>query len=113
MLHHPDFGAAAGWLESGRPFEIFVDASDFAWAAVLCQRDEPHGPPRVIDIVAKGFTDVQLRWSAMERELYALWQGVTGLDHLIQGFRTYVYMDHKNNLFTEAQFDIRRRSKKV
>ena len=32
---------------------------------------------------------------------------------LIKGFPTYVYMDHKNNLFTEAQLDNRRRSKKM
>ena len=34
-------------------------------------------------------------------------------DKLIKSFRTYVYMDHKNNLFTEAQLDNRRRSKKM
>ena len=67
----------------------------------------------MVDIIAKGFSDTQLRWSAMEREFYALWQGVVGLDRLIKGFHTYVYMDHKNNLFTEAQLDNRRRSKKL
>ena len=80
ILHHPDFLAASRPAESGRPFEIFVDASDYGWAAVLTQRATPHGPPEIIDITAKGFSDVQLRWSAMERELYALWQGVVGLE---------------------------------
>ena len=112
-MYHPDFTAAANPAVSGRPFEILVDASDYGFAAVLCQRDEPHGTPRIIQVVAKGFADVQLRWSAMERELYALWQGVVGLEKLIKGFHTYVYMDHKNNLFTEAQLDNRRRSKKM
>ena len=32
---------------------------------------------------------------------------------MIKGFPTYVFMDHKNNLFTEAQLDNRRRSKKM
>ncbi len=45
ILHHPDFQAAANPEESGRPFEIFIDASDYGWAACLCQRAEPHGPP--------------------------------------------------------------------
>ena len=90
-----------------------MDASDYGWAAVLTQRMEPHGPPKIIDIIAKGFDDVQLRWSAMERELYALWKGVVGFGRLIKGFPTFVYMDHKNNLFTEAQLDNRRRSKKM
>ena len=49
----------------------------------------------------------------MERELYALWQWVTGMDRLIKGFKTFVYMGHKNNLFSEAQLDNRRRSKKM
>ena len=49
----------------------------------------------------------------MERELHALWQGVVGHERLIKGFKTFVYIDHKNNLFTEAQLDNRRRSKKM
>ena len=92
---------------------MFLDASDYGWAATLCQRPEPLKAPKVISIVAKGFTDVQQRWSAMERELYALWQGVVGFDRRIRGFCVYVYMDHKNNLYTEAQLDNRRRSKKM
>ena len=83
VLYHPDFQAASRPEVSGRPFEIFIDASDYGWAAVLTQREEPHGTPKIIDVIAKGFSDVQLRWSAMERELYALWQGVVGMERLI------------------------------
>ena len=61
VLHHPDFSAAAKPMESGRPFEIFIDASDDGWAAVLTQRDTPHGTPKIVSVVAKGFQDVQLR----------------------------------------------------
>ena len=50
-----------------------IDASDYGWCAVLCQRPEPGMAPKIVAIIAKGFTDVQQRWSAMERELYALW----------------------------------------
>ena len=57
---------------------MFIDASDYGWAAVLCQRPEPGKAPKIISVIAKEFTDVQQRWSAMERELYALWQGVVG-----------------------------------
>ena len=46
-------------------------------------------------------------------ELFALWKGVVGLERHIKGFHTFVYMDHKNNLFSEAQLDNRRRSKKM
>ena len=57
---------------------MFVDASDNGWCATLCQRLEPHKTPKIISIIAKPFTDAQLRWPAMERELHALWQGEGG-----------------------------------
>jgi hypothetical protein len=49
----------------------------------------------------------------MERELYALWQGLVGHERLIKGFKCYCYIDHKNNIFSDAQLDNRRRSKKM
>ncbi|MCP4193147.1 MAG: hypothetical protein GY768_21255, partial [Planctomycetaceae bacterium] len=113
VLTHVDFEAAASPAESLRPLELFVDASDYGWAGTLCQRLVPHGAPKLISIVAKGFTDVQQRWSAMERELYALWQSVVGHDRLIKGFKAFCYIDHKNNIFEDAQLDNRRRSKKL
>ncbi len=45
--------------------EMFVDASDYGWSATLCQRVEHYGTPQIIAIIAKPFTDVQLRWSGM------------------------------------------------
>ena len=113
VIRHVDHVAAARPHESGRPFEMFIDASDYGWAAVLCQRPEPGKAPMVIAVLAKGLTDVQQRWSAMERELYALWQGVVGHERLIKGFKCYCYIDHKNNIFSDAQLDNRRRSKKM
>jgi len=105
--------AAAKPEEPGRPLEMFIVASDYGWAATLTQRPEPHRAPRVISIIAKAFLDVQLRWSAMERDLHALWQGVVGHERFINGFRCHCYIDHKNNVFSEAQLDNRRRSKKM
>ena len=35
------------------------------------------------------------------------------MDGYIKGFHTIVYMDHKNNLYSEAQLDNRRRSKQM
>ena len=113
VLHHVDYIAAARPDQSGRPLEMFVDASDFAWAACLRQRLEPHGTPKIVAVACKAFSDVQQRWSAMERELYALHQCVLGHDRPIRGFKVYCYIDRKNNLFSEAQLDNRRRSKKM
>ena len=49
----------------------------------------------------------------MERELYALWQAVVGHERLIRGLLTFVYVDHKNNLFVHSMLDNRRIAKKV
>ncbi len=49
----------------------------------------------------------------MERESYALWHGVVSHERMVKGFRVYCYIDHKNNLFADAQLDNRRRSKKM
>jgi len=113
VVYHIDHVAASRPEVSGRPLEMFVDASDYGWCGALCQRPSPGKAPRIISILAKGFTDVQQRWSAMERELYALWQGVVGHERLIKGFKCFCYIDHKNHIFTDAQLDNRRRSKKM
>ena len=49
----------------------------------------------------------------MERELYALWQGVVKHERYIRGLLCYCYIDHKNNLFTASMLDNRRIAKKV
>jgi hypothetical protein len=72
VLHHPDYVAASVPWESGRPFEIFVDASDYGWSVVLCQRPKPHAAPKIICILAKAFSDTQLRWSATRVEFATL-----------------------------------------
>merc|ERR1711963_1389844 len=102
VVRHVDYDAAARPEVSGRPYETFIDARDFGWCAVLCQRPEPGKAPKIVAIVAKGFTDVQQRWSTMARELYALWQGVVAHEKYIKGFECYCYIDHKNNIFSDA-----------
>ena len=47
-LVNPDFAAAVDYIRTGRPFMIFVDASDYGYAATLCQAEKTHGTPRPI-----------------------------------------------------------------
>ena len=42
VLYHPDYAAAQDWAVSGRPLEMFVDASDYGWCGCLCQRPAPN-----------------------------------------------------------------------
>ena len=76
ILHHIDYDAAANPEASGRPLELYIDASGYGWAGVLTQRLVPHGAPKIVSLICKGFKDVEVRWSAMERALFALWRGV-------------------------------------
>ena len=110
---HVDFEAAAKPHRSGRLFEMFVYASDYGWNACLVQRLTPQGLPKLVSIICKASDDTQLRWSAMEWELYAPWRGVIEHERLIKGFKVYCYIDHRNNVFSEAQLDNGRRSKKM
>ena len=56
VLAHPDFEAAAKPDESGRPFEAFFDASDYAWAANLTQRPELFVAPKIVQMAGAAFT---------------------------------------------------------
>ena len=75
VLVVPDWDAASKPWISGRPFEVYIDASDLAWCVCLCQRDEPSGPPKLIAITTKSFSDEATRWSAFEREYFAFKEG--------------------------------------
>ena len=41
VLVSPDYTAAADPEGSGRGFELWVDASEYAWGCVLAQRESP------------------------------------------------------------------------
>lgn len=49
-LVNPDFDAAANYVYSERPFEIYADASDFGWSCVLAQRETIHGTTQPIAV---------------------------------------------------------------
>ena len=106
VLSHMDYEAAAKPAATGRPLEMFIYASDYGWSATLTQRPTPHAAPKVISIVAKGFTDVQRRWSAMERELFALWQGVVSHERLIKGLRRIVTLITRTICFRRHSWTI-------
>ena len=107
-----DYSAAAD-KHSGRPIELFVDASDIAWAATLAQRSCRDGPLRPVAVVGRGFTATEQGWSTFERELCGLREALSATHHLTKGFVVIVYTDHKNNLFTDALFANKRISRKL
>ena len=111
-LHSVEYTAAAD-PGSGRPLELYVDASDLAWGRTLAQRQEVGGAPRPIAVYSRSFTETEAAWSTFERELYAIREALAATDHLTKGFQVVVYTDHKNNLFTSSLLSNRRINKKL
>ena len=86
---NPDYLAAADYIHSGRPFLLFVDASDFGYAAVLDQSEVTHGTPRPIAVMSKSFNKTEQGWTAMEREMHALYQGAIWSQKYAKSFKIF------------------------
>ena len=112
VLISPDFAAAAD-PESGRGFELWVDASEFVWGCVLAQREVPGGVPRPIAAYGRSFSATEAAWSAWERELIAFRESLAATDHLQKGFKVTCFTDHRNNIFTGAMKGNKRINKKI
>ena len=112
-LVNPDFEAAARYVESGRPFMLFVDASDYGYAAVLAQPATIHGTPRPIAVLSKSFDMTQQRWTPMERELHGMYEGVMWAQKYCKSYKLFVFTDHRNNTFRTKMQPSRRVSKKL
>ena len=74
---------------------------------------EPRPGPRPAACFNKSFTQTEKAWSAFERELYALREGLAAVEHLAKGFRLHVMMDHKNSIFTNSRLGNKRVNKKL
>ena len=75
-----------------KPFIIHTDASDFAAGACLSQIiDEVDAP---ISFVSAKFTDVQQRWSTIEKEAYAIIFALKKFDYLVFGRQIHLFTDH-------------------
>lgn len=76
----------------GRPFKLFVDASDYAVGAALLQDQE--GQWVSIGYYSKKLTDVQSRWCATDRELFAILWALTSTAAIVLGARITLMTDH-------------------
>ena len=112
-LVNPDYEAARDYIQSGRPFLLFVDASDFGYSAVLCQAESVHGTPRPIAVLSKSFDQTQQRWRPMEREMHALYEGAVWSQKYVKSFKVFLFTDHRNNTFRSKIQPTRRVSKKL
>ena len=76
-------------LDLRQPFEIQIDASEYAMGAVLMQ----HGKP--ISFHSKIFNGALTNYPTYEKELYALVQCVNKLKHYLMGKETIIHIDHQ------------------
>lgn len=86
VLVHPD---------PAKPFELDVDASDYATGAILFQRDQ-RGKAQPIGYHSKTFSDTQQRYDIFNKELMAVNRGLENWQHLLLGRKVIVHTDHKN-----------------
>ena len=70
-------------VDFDKPFNVFVDASDYAVAGILCQTDE-QGNERPIAFASRKLTYTQKAWATIEKEAYAaLWS--------LQKYRSWLF----------------------
>ena len=83
-------------LYSPRWNEIFIirtDASDYAVGASLSQTDDT-GIDRPIAFASTKLSDVQTRWSTIEKEAFAVIYALRKFDVIVYGRRIVLYSDH-------------------
>eukprot|EP00253_Pinus_taeda_P016125 PITA_16125 len=80
-----------------RPFEIQMDASDYAMGAVLIQ----HGKP--ICYHFETFNSAVVSYPTYDKELYALVQSVKKWKHYLMGKETVIHTDHQPLQYLHSQ----------
>ncbi len=78
-----------------KPFELEVDASDYAIGAILFQRDE-RGKPKPLGFHSKTLSKEEMNYNIYDKELTALDRGLDVWQHLILGQPTTIHTDHAN-----------------
>jgi hypothetical protein len=77
-----------------RPFRIYIDASEFAMGAVLCQLDAD-SRERVIGYYSKMMNPAQVNYSVSEKECLAVHHFITTLRHFFAGGGPHeLFTDH-------------------
>ena len=88
LLHFPD---------ETSPITLRTDASDYGVGGVLFQTVAEIENP--VAFVSKSFTEVQLRWSVIQKEAYAIFHCCTTLDYLLRDRKFVIQTDHRNLIY--------------
>ena len=74
-------------------FHLHTDASSYATAAVLSQKQNDDIVP--IAFYSKGFDETQMRYSILDKELYAMVNAIKHFEFYLQGRKFKVFTDSK------------------
>jgi len=80
-----------------RPFEIEMDASDYAMGAMLMQHCKP------ICYHSETFNYAVVNYPTYDKELYALVQSVKKWKHYLMGKETIIHTDHQPLQYLHSQ----------
>ena len=96
--------------DMSRPFFLQVDASAYATGAILSQKDD-RGKHQAVGFLSKTFNEVGHNYDIHNRELLAVFQGLTHWQHLLLSSPhiTTVLTDHKNLEYYKEPHHINRR----
>jgi RNase H-like domain found in reverse transcriptase/Reverse transcriptase (RNA-dependent DNA polymerase)/Integrase zinc binding domain/Integrase core domain/Aspartyl protease len=84
LLAQPDYS---------KPFHVFSDASDKAIGGYITQ--DPKGQSKIIAYHSKKLSDVQTRWTTMEKECYALVNLLHKYHYILEGYKILIHTDNK------------------
>ena len=81
------------YLDSTKPYIVYMDTSDDACGAQLSQMHEEAEFP--VAFLSHTFTDTQCRWSTPEQEAYSIYFAIKKWNYYLQGADIIVGNDHK------------------
>jgi hypothetical protein len=82
------------FVDERAPIHVLTDASGYGIGAYIYQ--EIDGVERPIVFVSRAFSEVQSRWSTIEKEAYAIFYTLTRNEHLLRDNSFILHTDHKN-----------------
>jgi transposase InsO family protein len=79
--------------DASKPYKLYTDASNYCIGGILVQ--ETDGIERPIQYISKQLSEGQKKWSAIEREAFAVIYALQKLRPYLWGAQFTVYTDHK------------------
>ncbi len=79
--------------DAQKEFSLYTDASKFHMSRVLMEGDK--AAPKVIGYWSKSFKGSQINWSALVKEVWAVYEACKHFSVFILGAPTTLYCDHK------------------